>query len=282
MPNHINNYLVIEGTDSEVINFFDYIKLGFSFTLFVPMPDKVFRGDLGRKEEAMYPGEENWYGWACKCWGTKWNAYNVDISRDENMVAFQTAWNVPLPVLLAISKQFPLLKFTNEWIEETLESAGRLVLQNSCTVSEESESHEGWKNKQPNYIHSLNLKYNKDDYKEYLEELAEDEEDEDKANIYHYYLKLIEIDENPDIYGLTDVFPAKTIKRTPKEVNDSNLYQYEKHLLLLREEIESELKRAKDYRRNSWGFRPSEYIHDYCRNIQSYWQRLFSFSEIEE
>lgn len=43
----------------------------------------------------------NWYDWACKHWGTKWGAYNVEklyISPTKLVLKFDTAWSSPEPI----------------------------------------------------------------------------------------------------------------------------------------------------------------------------------------
>lgn len=76
------------------------------FNNIVPMPENVFRGDLGRKEKEMFPGELNWYGFGIANWGTKWNACKT-IRISEDRVSFQTAWSHPEPIIKALSEKFP-------------------------------------------------------------------------------------------------------------------------------------------------------------------------------
>lgn len=52
-----------------------------------------------------------WYNWRRKYWGTKWNAYEVTWDRDTLEVWFDTAWNVPVPILRALSEKFPDISF---------------------------------------------------------------------------------------------------------------------------------------------------------------------------
>ena len=186
MANSVENYLTVEGNNQSVKAFFERANTNqslFDFHAFVPMPPDIFQGDLGEKEEQMYPGEQNWYGWSISNWGTSTNGFTV--VHQPPFVQFRTVWSVPLPVLLAASEQFPDLKFTNEWIDETLEAAGRFILQNGQVLLDESEIYEMWSNKESKYIHALNLKYCKSKYITYLKEFAQEEGDDSP---YAFYL----------------------------------------------------------------------------------------------
>lgn len=65
-------------------------------------------------------GYKTWYEWAIPNWGTKWNAYEVDV--EDNTVSFDTAWNSPEPVLAAWIAKFNL----------------------TCTVKAFDEGHNFW------------------------------------------------------------------------------------------------------------------------------------------
>lgn len=184
MPNHINNHLLVEGSPSDITAFFSKAAskdingkdCDFTFNAFVPMPQTVLREDLGIRERLEFPGDFNWRDWSIKHWGTKWDCYSVGV--DSPRVRFRTAWSVPEPVLVEMSKQFPGLTLTNEYIEETLESAGRIVLKAGDILFCEHETFRAWDSKTSRYIHALNRKYNKDHYVSYLEELAEGESED--------------------------------------------------------------------------------------------------------
>ena len=65
-------------------------------------------------------GAKTWYQWAIPNWGTKWNAYDVNVA--DAQVTFDTAWNSPIVVLDAWIAQFKL----------------------SCTVKAFDEGHNFW------------------------------------------------------------------------------------------------------------------------------------------
>lgn len=198
MPNHVNNYLLLEGSQAEIAAFF-FKAAGkgangedriFTFNAFVPMPETVLREDLGQREQLEFPGDFNWLDWSIKHWGTQWDCYNVSV--DSPRVQFQTAWSVPRPVLMEISKQFPGLTLTNEYIEAMLESAGRIVLKAGSILFDEHETFKAWNEKASRYIHSLNRKYNNDHYVSYLEECAEDEPED---SMYVQYLQVCKLED---------------------------------------------------------------------------------------
>ena len=132
MPNHITT--IIRSEDQVVLDLLakaaNIIPEGstfqrtFDFNAFIPMPkhSKTFyaEGGVGNEELKKY-GKNNWHDWAVVNWGTKWNAYDVNVrlnSKDDpefdNYIKFDTAWSTPMPVLVAISKFFNEATF---WIQ---------------------------------------------------------------------------------------------------------------------------------------------------------------------
>jgi len=80
MPNHITNILTAHGDEKQLKAMFEAIKsdeIGLGSTDFnkiVPMPENIYRGNLGKEEFEKY-GSENWHDWSVNNWGTKWNSY---------------------------------------------------------------------------------------------------------------------------------------------------------------------------------------------------------------
>lgn len=79
-------------------------------------------------------GADNWYDWATRNWGTKWNAYDVDdawsmLPSDRGRacmaITFDTAWGPPDPVLRALEAKFPTVHFVHEFEIEGGCGAGR-------------------------------------------------------------------------------------------------------------------------------------------------------------
>jgi hypothetical protein len=94
-------------------------KSDFDFNAIIPMPDNIYRGDLGHKERQEH-GANNWYDWAIEHWGTKWNAYDIvyldgvdaDHIYGDILVKIETAWSPPMPVLAALKAQGFSVAFT--------------------------------------------------------------------------------------------------------------------------------------------------------------------------
>jgi hypothetical protein len=135
MPNHVQSIITISGTKESVervknrilVNE-DYIwniktrntrvgdknfslpipKLGtLSFNRLIPTPENIFQGDLGIEDEQKYGKDNCWYYWRINNWGTKWDAYDVEIQMyDDDVIGimFQTAWNAPLPYMKELAK----------------------------------------------------------------------------------------------------------------------------------------------------------------------------------
>ena len=194
MPNHVNNYLSVQGDKNLIADFFAKAKgknaygneEDFTFNSFIPMPENIYRDSIGEREKLEFM-ENNWYDWSLKNWGTKWDCYRYEVYPDKSLVSFQTAWSAPIPVLIEISKQFPTLKFTDEYIEETVESAGEIVCVGGQLLQHTKEGYGDWANCKSFYIHNLNMKHNQEYYLSYLEEMSEDDQIED---YYSHYLSL--------------------------------------------------------------------------------------------
>lgn len=63
-------------------------------------------------------GFYNWYDWSVANWGTKWNAAETKISG--NSFSFNTAWNIPEPILCELVKKYSNLEFNMCGYEEAL------------------------------------------------------------------------------------------------------------------------------------------------------------------
>ena len=155
MPNHTTNEVLIETNTNEEQEILALqilkndlgIKDGqFDFNGVIPMPNEIKKGaeiniedftngdEPGGYENVMgryVPkdqkirnmlvikyGSDNWYDWSCAWWGTKWNAYDVEICEDKEnylQVDFTTAWDSPREVAEKLSKYCKKHNLSLDW-----------------------------------------------------------------------------------------------------------------------------------------------------------------------
>ena len=74
--------------------------------------------------------DDRWYNWRCQNWGTKWDAYSMEIDEVDMPhgfeVTFETAWSPPEEIHSAISEQFDDLSMSWFYDEPGCEVAGYL------------------------------------------------------------------------------------------------------------------------------------------------------------
>lgn len=131
MPNHIKNLIMIDPDETSaerIAEVFEAIKNGdvgvgsIDFNKVIPMPEHVYRGNLGPEERQKY-GKDNWYDWAADSshWNTKWNAYDFETFEDgDTSISFSTAWSSPHPILQKLSEMFPDVHFQHLWADEDI------------------------------------------------------------------------------------------------------------------------------------------------------------------
>lgn len=77
-------------------------------------------------------------------WDTKWNAYDIDAS-DEDHLKFETAWSVPEPIYVALSKIFPEEEILVIWADEDIGSnCGKVLYKNGVLDEANSERADHW------------------------------------------------------------------------------------------------------------------------------------------
>jgi hypothetical protein len=149
MPNWVsNNVSVTAESKAELDAFLEKAKGSqskiiedreseFHFGAFVHPPDEnlpYYKGEIEEEKpegwEELSPEEKmvrtlefsgrGWYDWNVRNWGTKWDACDTYISREDDLnasISFQTAWSIPEPIFTAIAEQHPELTF-EIWSEE--------------------------------------------------------------------------------------------------------------------------------------------------------------------
>ena len=144
MPNHCHNRVTFYSDDTTVIlRLHEIFKSDNIFTQFIPEPDwKTTPNEAGElpiqpEPDSMYPPkfpdgtiDDRWYNWRLQNWGTKWDAYEVEIDDSELHygfeVTFDTAWSPPEEICHAIKEQFDDLSVSWFYDEPGCEFAGYL------------------------------------------------------------------------------------------------------------------------------------------------------------
>ena len=107
MPNHVAN--MMKPMNEAAIVFLVELALsgekGFAFENYVPGRDKAGK---------------DWYEWCIKNWGTKWDAYDVNLIKEG--LRFYTAWSCPAPIFEAIAQKYPDAEFRVLFADEDIGS----------------------------------------------------------------------------------------------------------------------------------------------------------------
>lgn len=133
MPNHVENWLTVEGKAKEVEAFCKKVEgvTAFDFNKIIPYPKKFKRlDDIATSWEKEHPDikyckdrptdgfNSGGYEWRLENWGTKWSGHqvrgpvfkiwpNIDYVLADYL--FETAWDAPTPILEVLAKKFPEL-----------------------------------------------------------------------------------------------------------------------------------------------------------------------------
>ena len=139
MPNHVKNVLKVTGNEKEINKLMDFVsndESPFTFEKINPTPSEDQTPD--EYKESPIP---SWYNWRCINWGTKWDAYEIDVDshgRDEVYFNFLTAWSPPVPVLLTLSKKFKSLEFRLDFADEDLSyNLGFIIMKKGEIITED-------------------------------------------------------------------------------------------------------------------------------------------------
>lgn len=144
MPNHITNLVSFSGDEEQIKDILDSVNTvdsDFDFNGIVRMPDAlvdtVAPSRENNKKLIDKYGADNWYDWSVNNWGTKWNAYDVDVDREYNHVEFNTAWATPFAFFLKVSKKYKGVKITVKYADEDYgHNVGVYTLEGGVVVNE--------------------------------------------------------------------------------------------------------------------------------------------------
>ena len=152
MPNNCTTVLTLKGDFKHRQEFVDRNK-GFewgdtekketykelSFHAQVPMPQKHIASHAKNRSNS------DWYGWANKNWGTKWDCYEEQLNHTDSYTnyIFDTAWSPPVVWFSKVSRKFPHLELEIEWGEEGGQG-GKLMFQGGECFYETNMTDEQW------------------------------------------------------------------------------------------------------------------------------------------
>lgn len=170
MPNHVTNRIIarwnekdIDEYENQVITEFDDWCKNFDFNKLIPMPNNIYKWDLGQEERKKY-WEDNWYDWSIKNWWTKRPAYEFYMKRRDwimkmfnerkSEIIFNTAWGTPLPIWYKLWEIFKNIKFKIEFADEDI--------WNNCWINNIENWELTWINKNSKYNFAKRVQsYNK-------------------------------------------------------------------------------------------------------------------------
>jgi len=145
MPNWVENNVEIYGNTDVLNKILNDIKSDygqFDFDKIVPMPpesETFCRSNLGEEEFKKY-GENNWYDWSRKNWGTKWNCCEAScngISFNVLSYFFQTAWSPAIPIMKALAEKYKV-KVKLVFIDEDIGSnCGKIAFNENGEITED-------------------------------------------------------------------------------------------------------------------------------------------------
>lgn len=107
--------------------------------------DLLAIGEAAYKNHMTY-GAKTWYEWAPENWGTKWNAYAIEV-KSETVLSLQTAYDAPMPIVHALASKYLGIAFTWTYADEdTGCNCGITTYKDGvCTISKpENQSNEAY------------------------------------------------------------------------------------------------------------------------------------------
>ncbi len=126
MPNYCENFVEFIGSPARIIDLKELINSDeniFDFNRVVPMPKDQITND-----------------WNIENWGTKWNAFDVEITEDQPdtyELMFYTAWSEPLPIYQKLAELFPDIQIYGQYFESGFWSGGEFESNNGKIEVEE-------------------------------------------------------------------------------------------------------------------------------------------------
>lgn len=134
MPNYCFNTLQIKGTRPELEKFKSGVMSKKTLLDFKRIISPSSHKQYTRKKWMLETTEERkkwgnfnqyWfnkggYEWCVFNWGTKWNAFDIDLKEEEDVLKYRfvTAWSPPLQIIAEAINKYPNLEFIISYYEE--------------------------------------------------------------------------------------------------------------------------------------------------------------------
>jgi hypothetical protein len=135
MPNHVTHQMQLRSINGDVSRFLKdcFPVVPVKQTNFNTMKleetgeqHRIFDFGVLISEPEWPEGSDAWYSWRLNNWGTKWNAYDLNvIQEDEDFchIKFETAWSAPEPIFDAMAEKYPglygyVVSFDEGWCFE--------------------------------------------------------------------------------------------------------------------------------------------------------------------
>lgn len=113
------------------------------FNKVTPMPESVFRGDLGKEEMERY-GKNNWFDWSMENWGSDREFCSCEEelpapTPDSDCLMLETNGAFPDLVFATLATQYPALRFEVKWTTEDYgDDVGHVLYENGKLTKEVS------------------------------------------------------------------------------------------------------------------------------------------------
>ena len=114
MPNYVYNRMRVYGKEADLHKFKDAVKSdesAFSFQAILPEPE-----DTSEWKKDWLPG---WYNWRIENWDTKWDAWDVILTIENNHLFYEfiSAWSGPYNIFCDLIETYAELDFRIDWWE---------------------------------------------------------------------------------------------------------------------------------------------------------------------
>ena len=164
MPNHVSQDLYITGDTASLKQFKELAQnhnedgdIALDHERFIPYPDHFKQMDMAAKvahKAGILDVKDGFnsggYQWCLQAWGTKWGIYASSLvsqkltgKKGRLTYSFRSAWSPPLPIIDAMSKQFPSLHFRLKWFERGMAVKGIYIAQGGAVLEQSEDKYHG-------------------------------------------------------------------------------------------------------------------------------------------